>query len=283
VFDTARKKLIATRIKELRKSKNLSHQRLAEELTNKYSIKISKDSLLQYEIDKEYHAKWDKVKGMNIEYLYCIADFFEVSADYILGFTNNPTTDKDLDAVSKYIGLGQEAVEKLNRYAKMDIDYPNYTNALSHLNMFIKEDSFYIFDYLDKYIQSICFCKFLEQEYPKADLSARSLGIVINSKTGEIKHRDISEDEEEARKDYLEEVEEKQPLYLYTLQKMFIDFVEQYGKFKKENTTAEEFFKQFSTAESSRKAFFESIDNSLDRLKNSMDKFSKVVKDDVSI
>ena len=67
MFDTARKKLIATRIKELRKSKNLSHQRLAEELTNKYSIKISKDSLLQYEIDNEYHAKWDKVKGMNIE------------------------------------------------------------------------------------------------------------------------------------------------------------------------------------------------------------------------
>ena len=71
--------------------------------------------------------------------------------------------------------------------------------------------------------------------------------------------------------------------YLYTLQKMFIEFVEQYGKIKKENITAEEFFKQFSTAESSRKAFFESIDNSLDRLKNSMDKFSKVVKDDVSI
>lgn len=113
MFDTERKKLIATRIKTLRKSKNLSHQTLANELSQKYKIKISKDSLIQYEITDEYHAKWDKVKGMNIEYLYCIADYFKVSTDYLLGNTPNPTQDKNLDAVCKYTELSEKAIEKI--------------------------------------------------------------------------------------------------------------------------------------------------------------------------
>ncbi len=113
MFDTERKKLIATRIKTLRKSKNLSHQTLANELAKKYNIKISKDSLIQYEITDEHHTKWDKVKGMNIEYLYCIADYFNVSTDYLLGNTPNPTQDKDLDAVCKYTELSEKAIEKI--------------------------------------------------------------------------------------------------------------------------------------------------------------------------
>lgn len=113
MFDTEHKKLIATRIKTLRKSKNLSHQTLANELTQKYNIKISKDSLIQYEITDEYHAKWDKVKGMNIEYLYCIADYFKVSTDYLLGNTPNPTQNKNLDAVCNYTGLSEKAIESL--------------------------------------------------------------------------------------------------------------------------------------------------------------------------
>lgn len=115
MFDIERKKKIAQRIKKLRKSKKLSHQKLAEELRKKYNITISKDSLIQYEVDTEHHSKWDKLKGMNIEYLYYLADFFNVSVDYILGITDNPTTDKTLDFICNYTGLSQSAVNTLRQ------------------------------------------------------------------------------------------------------------------------------------------------------------------------
>lgn len=48
------------------------------------------------------------------EIIYKICECCNVSAGYLLGFTDNATTDTDLQAVCDYTGLSEEAVSELN-------------------------------------------------------------------------------------------------------------------------------------------------------------------------
>lgn len=81
--------LMAQRLKELRKEKNISHVSLSNAIKEKYGIEISRDSLMSYEVSDPNHTKAYKNEGMRVEYLRCLADFYGVSADYLLGFTND--------------------------------------------------------------------------------------------------------------------------------------------------------------------------------------------------
>ena len=82
---------VSIRLKKLREDKGLSHQKLAEELTKKYGNKnvksmkiLSKQVLINYEVNDKSHINFGKVKGMSVETLCMLADFYEVSIDYIL-------------------------------------------------------------------------------------------------------------------------------------------------------------------------------------------------------
>ena len=50
----------------------------------------------------------------NIDKLLSIADFFDVSADYLLGRTNAKTTDKDLRFICEYTGLSENTIMTLH-------------------------------------------------------------------------------------------------------------------------------------------------------------------------
>lgn len=82
--------ITAERLKQLREGKGLSHEKLSKALFDQYGIKISSDSLINYEVSDIHHSKAYKNQGMRIEYLRCLADFYGVSADYILGQINDP-------------------------------------------------------------------------------------------------------------------------------------------------------------------------------------------------
>lgn len=67
-----------------------------------------------------------------------IAEFFNVSTDYLLGITPNSTTDAELNAVCKYIGLSEKAVKKLRKIALW-----NKGNGYSDiLSLFIEDRDF---------------------------------------------------------------------------------------------------------------------------------------------
>lgn len=50
----------------------------------------------------------------NTEQIIKISDFFGVSADYLLGLSDTPTTDKDVQFICEYTGLSEKSVEKLH-------------------------------------------------------------------------------------------------------------------------------------------------------------------------
>lgn len=90
------------------------------------------ENLIEFTKDKDYKKSIPiQAKEMGIPYqtltkyinatsecsasnLVKIARYYNVSVDYLLGLTKNPTVDKELDAVSKYIGLSDTAVLALS-------------------------------------------------------------------------------------------------------------------------------------------------------------------------
>lgn len=90
---------MAKRLKDLREKEYISHEKLSKYLYKYYDIKISTDSLMNYEVTDENHSKAFKNLGMRAEYLRYLADYFGVSTDYILGRTedsnvNPPAADE---------------------------------------------------------------------------------------------------------------------------------------------------------------------------------------------
>lgn len=57
------------------------------------------------------------------EIIYKICEFCNVSSDYLLGFTDNPTTDPDLGKFLKYTGLNEKAYDTLCVNYKLKEDF----------------------------------------------------------------------------------------------------------------------------------------------------------------
>lgn len=112
----------AKRMKELRESKGLSHERLFEQLS-KDEIEISRSSLKNYEVSEpENHTRAGAVKGMSIEKLCGLCDFYGVSADYILGRSDIEVIDPKDRELRQYTGLSQKAIENLKKDAIKGFD-----------------------------------------------------------------------------------------------------------------------------------------------------------------
>lgn len=116
---------MAARLKDLRVSKGLSHEKLSKALREKYDIRISSDSLMNYEVTEEYHTKAYANQGMRAEYLRCLADFYGVSSDYLLGIADTKSADPNMQASAAFTGLSEENLEFLNKCVRIRDAYMN--------------------------------------------------------------------------------------------------------------------------------------------------------------
>lgn len=89
----------ADRLTKLRENTGKKRQEVADEL------KISRASLEYYEKSK---------RKPDTEVLVKIAEYYEVSTDYLLGLSIAPTTNKDIQFICDYTGLSEEVIEELN-------------------------------------------------------------------------------------------------------------------------------------------------------------------------
>ncbi|HJB81389.1 MAG TPA: helix-turn-helix domain-containing protein [Candidatus Flavonifractor intestinigallinarum] len=111
---------MGSRLKSLREERHISYQELADALLEKYGIKISKDSLRDYEISSDYRSKAKSLPnlGMRTEYLIALSDFYEVSTDYLLCKTDCPCQDMKIREMCEYTGLTNDTIKLLNMYSK---------------------------------------------------------------------------------------------------------------------------------------------------------------------
>ena len=112
--------ITAKRLKELRQSKKLSHEQLSEKLKLNFDIDINSRTLMNYESAAKdiLHSKASSVSGMSIEKLDAIARFYNVSTDYLLGFTTIKTADPDLKFICDYTGLSERSINRLSEWAE---------------------------------------------------------------------------------------------------------------------------------------------------------------------
>lgn len=112
--------ILGKRLKSLREEHGLSHEKLINLLNEKYGISISRDSVMAYEISDETRSKSCKLPnlGMRVEYLYCLADFYGVSIDYLFGNTDIPTSDIKKREICEYTGLSLSTITALSVYSE---------------------------------------------------------------------------------------------------------------------------------------------------------------------
>ena len=95
------KDFFGKRLFELRESRGESQQELAD------SIGITRQSLSRYELGE---------RTANIDLLKKISEHYNISADYLLGLTDNATVDTNLQAVCEYTGLSDKAILTIKEY-----------------------------------------------------------------------------------------------------------------------------------------------------------------------
>ncbi len=129
---------MARRLKKLRKDRGLSHTSLSTAIKEKYGISIGKDSLQNYEKTDPFHDKAYSNNGMKAESVRCLAEFYGVSADYILGLTNDP--NRNPSAVDE-LGLNPTVVwgiKELNNRKGND-DSTKGPSTIDVLNEFLEK------------------------------------------------------------------------------------------------------------------------------------------------
>ena len=107
------KEIFAKRLFELRESRGVSRQELADEL------EITRSSL-------EYYEKAKRTPDIGM--IAKIAIFFDVSTDYLFGLVDVATTDIKKKEVCEYLGLSEPVVNRLKSY--MGVKSKNILNEL---------------------------------------------------------------------------------------------------------------------------------------------------------
>lgn len=107
--------LCSKRLRELRQERQISHQALAD------AIGVSKQVVINYEqafINNgiSTNSPSDKtfaVAGMKIETLFKLAEYYNVSTDYLLGRTDVKTPDTSISGCTQLTGLSETSIRKL--------------------------------------------------------------------------------------------------------------------------------------------------------------------------
>lgn len=111
---------MAERLKQLRTERGLSHEKLRDELQKNYGASIDKSSLINYEIAQPNHSKAYANQGMQVRNLRILAQFYGVSADWLLGISDVRSPDTQIHGVMEYTGLSEDNVLALHLYSHQD-------------------------------------------------------------------------------------------------------------------------------------------------------------------
>lgn len=130
--------IFATRLRALMKSAKATQQDVAA------AVGTTRQAISQYA---------DGSVQPNIEKLYKIAEYFNVSADYLLGFADVTTSNVDDKAINKILGLSEKSIDRLKdevdwareetnmdtNYAICEFDKKIHMSIISVINLLLEE------------------------------------------------------------------------------------------------------------------------------------------------
>lgn len=98
--------VFAQRLRTLMEKRHFTQDTLAEKAG------CSRQAISQY---------MDGSSAPNVDKLLSIAKFFNVSTDYLLGLSDTPTSDKDLQFVCDYLGLTEKSCRLIRAFLGEDV------------------------------------------------------------------------------------------------------------------------------------------------------------------
>lgn len=132
-------------IKKLRTERKMTQNELAEMMN----------------CNRQKIADWERGKSTpSADDLVLLSKTFNVSADYLLGISDVPTTDKDLQFICDYTGLDEYTVDSLKFNINKNIMLPSRAKRLPNLFDFLAycENKYFKFynDIFNEFLQSNC-------------------------------------------------------------------------------------------------------------------------------
>ena len=94
--------LFKERVLELMKAQNITIKQ------------ITKDREGEISFSWFTKLKQNKIKSPSADIVFMLANYFDVSTDYLLGISDIPTQETELKAVCEYTGLSQKAIDILS-------------------------------------------------------------------------------------------------------------------------------------------------------------------------
>lgn len=125
----------AQRLKELRLERGISSpEKLKKVLEEQTGVSLSRDSLRGYEVQDPKSGKSNSCNdGMSAETLRTLAQFYRVSADYILGFDVPKSPVFEIGKFSQMTGIDEKTIEEL---IKTIGEKTLYSNSIANLVSF---------------------------------------------------------------------------------------------------------------------------------------------------
>lgn len=120
--------LTKERLRDLRKERGITTNKMPTELAEV----MTGACLLNYEEnDPANVTKFGKTKGMSIEKLVALADYYGVSCDYLLGRSDTPSHDYEVQELADYIGVNGNLIQKLKTIIDTDF-YAGHAFEMLH-------------------------------------------------------------------------------------------------------------------------------------------------------
>lgn len=108
---------IAQGLRALRRERGLSFKKLKNALADECGVEIAEATLKYYEATKG--SRFGANLKMSSEYARCLARFYGVSTDYILGTSDEPSTAPVERSVYDEIGLSSQALGVMRRMREL--------------------------------------------------------------------------------------------------------------------------------------------------------------------
>ncbi len=150
IFNDKNSILLSKRLKELREEKKLSHEKLCEQL-QQAGVKVGLQSLKNFEVTEKRHSKFEAAKGMKVETLFNLAEFYGVSVDYLLGRAETKSIDNKVQAACEVTGLKERSVQLISIYSRIFSEELNFVFQDYDFYELIKFLKTYAIAYKSKY------------------------------------------------------------------------------------------------------------------------------------